>query len=240
MAQTRSGQPGLSGTGSIGSGRSGVRVARRALTVVAVVAAAAVAVAAPAAAVGNAPGAAHVGSVSYVKGTTTVVAAPVAPCSISGPTSGNSGTVTVNGVRFGSGTSTCTTTVTDPDSGTTSTKSEAVGKDFELSALVLLGGPRVKIANWRVTCTADEDGSTAGWSFGGLTGLATLPNPLPNNYVRELKNLLNVTIATITFNETTIPNDGSIGLTLAHIRLLPVSGMTGDVLVGNASCSPTP
>ncbi|SER04954.1 hypothetical protein [Actinokineospora terrae] len=187
-----------------------------------------------------APGTAHIGSANLVRLGIPTTLQPIAQCSVTGPSTGSSGVVSAAGVKFGGGTSTCTTRVVDADEGLTETKSEATGSNFELSALVLLGGPRLKIGTWKVSCVGDNEGSTAGWSFGGLTGLAALPNPLPTNYVRELKGGLNETLATITFKEVTTPPDGSITLNVAHIRFLPPSGISGDVLVGATTCSPTP
>ncbi|GAA2972916.1 hypothetical protein [Actinokineospora diospyrosa] len=199
-----------------------------------------VAVGTPASAAATSPGTASVGSATYARLGIPVTVAPVAQCAVTGPTTATSGTVSASGVRFGGGNSSCTTRVVDADAGLTETKSEATGTNFELSALVLLGGPRLKIGTWKVSCVGDNDGSTAGWSFGGLTGLTALPNPLPTNYVRELKGALNETLATVTFKEVTTPSDGSITLNVAHIRFLPPSGYTGDVIVGSTACSPTP
>ncbi|PPK60907.1 hypothetical protein V5P93_001933 [Actinokineospora auranticolor] len=186
-------------------------------------------------------GLANAGSASYNSGGPVTIA-PIAQCRVEGPTSASSNLISANGVRFGAAQSKCTTTVIDPQQSLTRTKSETNGSSFELSALVLLGGPRVKIGAYRATCTADNDGTTAGWSFANISGVGTLPNPLPNDYVVQLKSLVGVSLATITFNEVDFPepNDGSITLNIAHIRFLPASGITGEVVVGSTACSPTP
>ncbi|GLZ42939.1 hypothetical protein [Actinokineospora sp. NBRC 105648] len=190
----------------------------------------------------NPAGVAGLGSATVVKNGVADTVPPLAVCAVDGQTSASSPGDTATGVKFGPGSSTCTTTVVDPVNSTTSTKSEATGGQFELSGLVLLGGPRVKINTYKVTCTATHTGTTVGWTFSGLSGLTGVPSPVPVNYQRELKSLLGVTLATITFNEVVLPspNDGSIALNMAHVRFLPPSGVSGDVVVGATACSPTP
>jgi hypothetical protein len=42
------------------------------------------------------------------------------------------------------------------------------------------------------------------------------------------------------FNIQNLPGDGSIGLTMLRITFLPASGISGQVVLGHTSCSPTP
>ncbi|WP_018685899.1 hypothetical protein [Actinokineospora enzanensis] len=221
---------------------SRARLGVGALAVVATAVAALVVGTAPASARASVAGAAFNGSASYTKAGVQVTVAPLAPCSVAGPISATTPGISVNGAKFGSGSSSCTTTVVDPNTSTTQTKSHSENSQFELSALVLLGGDRVRINNYKVDCVADEDGTTASWSIASTSGLGTLPRPVPQNYVRELDNLIGTPLATITFNEISFPGgeDGSIALTLAHVRFLPASGMSGEILVGNTACAPTP
>ncbi|GAA4437786.1 hypothetical protein ACFQV2_12530 [Actinokineospora soli] len=207
-----------------------------ALTVLALVATAAPALAT------NPPGVANAGSASYVRNGAQVTIAPVAPCSVDGPTTATSGLQTGSGVKFTSATSSCTTTVVDPDTDTTKTVSKASGTGFELSALVLKGGPRIRMSSWQVTCTGTDAGSNVSWSFSGLSGMAALPNPVPQNYVREIRSSGGVLLATATFNGIVFPspNDGSISMTMARFAFAPGSGMTGEVRLGDTACSPTP
>ncbi|MGQ0838503.1 hypothetical protein [Actinokineospora sp.] len=208
----------------------------------AVAAAAGLLVGATPALAANPPGVAALGSASFVKGGVTTNVPMAAQCTVDGTTTATSTGITAAGVKFGGGRSTCATTVVDPDTETTTTKSESLGERFELSALVSAGGPRLRIAGYRVTCAATQGGTNASWSFTGLTGIPALPTPLPANYVHQLKKSNGTVLATATFNELTlpVPNDGSIALAMLHIRFLPASGVAGEVIVGATACSPTP
>ncbi|MFC5289986.1 hypothetical protein ACFPM7_23265 [Actinokineospora guangxiensis] len=194
------------------------------------------------AAASNPAGVADAGSASYTRNGSDIAIAPLAPCAVEGPTTASAGLQTGSGVKFTSATSSCETTVLDPDADTTKTVSKASGTGFELSALVLEGGPRIRIANWQVTCTATDQGTNVGWSFSGMSGLAALPNPVPQNYVREIKKSNGTLLATATFNGIRFPspNDGSIAMTLLRIEFAPDSDLAGEVVLGDTACSPTP
>ncbi|WP_447005989.1 hypothetical protein ACRAKI_05675 [Saccharothrix isguenensis] len=199
-------------------------------------------VAAPPAWAANPAGVASVGSAEFTKAGTLVSVPPLAPCAVDGTTSNQSEAVVRQGVRFGAGTSTCTTAVVDEANGTTTTTSEAIGTDFELSALLSAGGPRLRVANWKVTCTGTESGTHAGWSIGGLRGFPGLPQEIPPNYVHQVTTSDGTVLATATFGETVLPdpNDGSIAITMLHIRFTEASTVTGEVRLGETACSPTP
>ena len=199
-------------------------------------------VAPPPAWAANPAGVASVGSAEFTKGGTRVSVPPLAPCAVDGTTSNSSEAVSRTGVRFGAGTSSCTTVVVDPDHGTTKSTSEAVGTEFELSALVSAGGPRLREARWKVTCTGTESGTSAGWAADGLHGFAGLPEQIPTNYVHQVKASDGTVLATATFGETVLPdpNDGSIAMALLHLRFTEASTVTGDVVLGSTACSPTP
>jgi hypothetical protein len=199
-------------------------------------------VVAPPAWAGNPAGVASVGSAEFTKAGRKVSVPPLAPCAVDGTTSNTSRAVIRTGVRFGAGTSSCTTTVVDQANSTTTTTSEANGTDFELSALVSAGGPRLRVAEWKVTCAATESGTSAALSLGGLQGFPGLPEQIPANHVHEVKDPHGTLLATATFGETTLPtpNDGSIAMTLLHLRFTPASPLTGEVLLGPTACSPTP
>ncbi|WP_436496433.1 hypothetical protein [Actinokineospora sp. HUAS TT18] len=190
----------------------------------------------------NPAGVAALGSAQFTKGSTVSSIPTLAQCAVDGATSASTPGVVASGVRFGSGTSSCTTTVVDPDADVTTTKSEALGRDFELSALVTAGGPRIRIGNWRVTCNATQNGTSASWTYSGMTGLTGLPNPMPRNFVKEIKRSNGVLLATAKFNEIVLPdpNDGSIALTMMRVTFAPGSNITGEVVVGSTACSPTP
>ncbi|WP_158846511.1 hypothetical protein [Saccharothrix deserti] len=198
--------------------------------------------AAPPAWAANPAGVASVGSAEFTKAGMHVSVPPLAPCAVDGTTSNTSEAVVRMGVRFGAGTSSCTTAVVDPANDTTTTTSEANGTDFELSALVSVGGPRLRVAKWQVTCTATESGTSAGMSLGGLRGFSGLPEQLPANHVHEVKKSDGTVLATATFGETILPhpNDGSIAMNLLHLRFTEASTITGDVVLGATACSPTP
>ncbi|MFI9006727.1 hypothetical protein ACIGNX_05775 [Actinosynnema sp. NPDC053489] len=215
--------------------------ARRVGAVTAALALGLVAAAHPASAA-NPAGVASVGSAEFTKAGTRVSVPPLAPCAVNGTTSNSSEAVSRAGVRFGAGTSSCTTEVVDPADSRTKTTSEAVGSDFELSALVSAGGPRLRVSRWKVTCTGGEAGTSAGWGADGLQGFPGLPDQIPANYVHQVKDGDGAVLATATFGETVLPepNDGSIAMTLLHVRFSPASNVTGDVVLGATACSPTP
>ncbi|MGW5054692.1 hypothetical protein [Actinokineospora sp. NPDC004072] len=200
------------------------------------------ATAAPATAATTPAGVADTGSAAYGGAGGQVAIDPIAPCSVDGPTSGSSGVRSASGVTFGGGTSSCTRTDIDPATHTTQTVSTATGTGFELSALVPVGGPRIRIAEWTVTCTGSPTGTHVSWSYEGMSGLSALPDPVPVNYVREIRAADGTLLATATFNAVTrpSPNDGSIGLTMLRIRFQPGSGLDGEVRLGSTACSPTP
>ncbi|WP_370946326.1 hypothetical protein AB5J62_01680 [Amycolatopsis sp. cg5] len=186
-------------------------------------------------------GIATTGRAAFTKGGTTITVAPQAKCSVDGQSAASSPKVVKTGVTFGVGSSTCTTTTVDPVNEVTETNSQATGKDFELSALVSLKGPRINIKNYKVTCKGTQAGTNAGFSYSGATGLPTLPSPLPANYVAPLKKSGTSTVlAEATFNEQNLPGDGSIALNMIHIRFKPASGIDGEVIIGRTACSPTP
>src|SRR2546421_567801 len=133
------------------------------------------------------PGVANIGSAEFTKGGSTVTVPTQGHCSVEGPTSATAQVVTKPGITFGGGTSSCTTTVTDPNTDATTTTSTATGKNFELSALVSLGGPRVKLSTFTVKCTATQTQTNANWSYGGMTGTPNPPSPVPVGYVSPIK-----------------------------------------------------
>lgn len=189
----------------------------------------------------NPAGVASLGSASFTKGSQTPVSiSTIAGCAVEGPTSNSSGIITKTGIRFGGGTSTCTTTVVDPENDVTTTKSEATGQNFELSALVAAGGPRIKIQTYKVSCAATQTNTNASWSYGGATGLGTLPSPVPVGYVKPITKSNGTLLAEAIFNEQALPGDGSVGLTMLRIKFAPGSGITGEVVLGHTACSPTP
>ncbi|MGM1064127.1 hypothetical protein [Saccharothrix sp. Mg75] len=198
--------------------------------------------AAPAAWAANPAGVASVGSADFTKAGTRVVIEPLAACAVDGTTTARSEPVTRTGVRFGEGGSGCTTTVVDPAADRTTTSSEATGADFELSALVSAGGPRLRVARWRTTCAATDRGTEVGWGAEGLGGFAGLPEQVPNNHVHEVRKADGTVLARVTFGETVLPepNDGSIAVTALRVRFTEASGVTGEVALGSAACSPTP
>ncbi|SFW47612.1 hypothetical protein [Amycolatopsis australiensis] len=201
---------------------------------------AALAVAAAPAQADPQPGAANIGSAEFTKSGTTITVPTQGQCSLEGPTSATAQTVSKQGITFGGGTSSCTTTVTDPNTQATTTTSTATGKNFELSALVSAGGPRVKLSTFTVTCTATQTQTNANWSYGGMSGIPNPPSPVPVGYVAPIKRSNGTVLANAVFNTQNLPGDGSIALTMLRITFLPASGITGEVTLGNTSCAPTP
>ncbi|SDY69583.1 hypothetical protein SAMN05421504_106420 [Amycolatopsis xylanica] len=185
-------------------------------------------------------GIAHLGSADFTKGGTNIKVPVQGKCDVDGPTTKAAAPVSKTGITFGGGTSSCTTTVTDPNTDATTTSSKAEGKNFDLSALVSEKGPRVKIATYKVTCDATQTQTNAGWSYGGLSGIPALPNPVPEKHTVPLKKPDGTVLANAVFNIHDKPGDGSIALTMLRINFLPASKITGSVTVGHAACSPTP
>ncbi|WP_167441787.1 hypothetical protein [Amycolatopsis vastitatis] len=186
------------------------------------------------------PGVANIGSAEFTKAGATIKVPTQGHCSIGGPTSATAQQVSKPGITFGGGTSSCTTTVTDPNTSATTTTSTATGKGFELSALVSTGGPRIKLSTFTVTCTATHTQTNANWTFGGMSGLTNPPNPVPASYVSPIKKPDGTALANAVFNIQNLPGDGSVGLTMLRIDFLPASGISGQVTLGHTSCSPTP
>lgn len=189
----------------------------------------------------TAAGVASLGSANFTAaGQNTTSIETQGGCSLSGPTSVTADPVTGNGVTFGGGSSTCTTTVVDAAKNVTTTKSEATGKNFDLSALIGSGGKRIRIKSYTVSCAATQTQTSANWTFSGMSGLTAPPSPTPANYSQQLTGSGGTVLANAVFNEQIIPGDGSVTLNLLHVTFLPASGITGDVVIGSTACSPTP
>ncbi|MEA5362354.1 hypothetical protein VA596_22645 [Amycolatopsis sp., V23-08] len=184
-------------------------------------------------------GLADIGSADFTTAGSTSTIPAQGRCSIDGPTSATAEPVSQEGITFGGGTSSCTTTVTDPETGATTTTSTATGKKFELSALMSVGGPRVKLSTFTVTCTASRAQTSTNWSYGGMAGIPAPPSPVPAGYVAPIKKRDGTVLANAVFNTQTLPGDGSIGLTMLEITFLPASGITGRVVLGETACAPT-
>ncbi|MCU1686017.1 MAG: hypothetical protein JWQ81_6756 [Amycolatopsis sp.] len=188
----------------------------------------------PAQATAPTNGTASLGSVAFTKGNQSQVSVPsLAPCSLQGPATASSGPVVKSGVTLGGGTTTCTTTTAN---GAKTTQSVATGKDFALTALA---GTTLRIKTYGATCTGSSTGTSAGWTFGGMSGLTGLPAQIPSGYVHQVKQGSTV-LAEITFGEYILPNpaDGSIALNTLHIRFKPASHITGDIVLGATACTP--
>lgn len=197
-------------------------------------------VGAQAAAADTPAGVADLGSADFTKAGTTSTVPTLAPCTVDGTANASSPVVKKTGVTFGGGSSSCTRTVVDPDNEVTTTTSTATGKDFELSALLSVGGPRIKLRGYTVSCTATQDGTHAQWTFSGLTGISGLPSPVPAGYVKPITKSGGTVLANAEFNLVQQPGDGSISLTMLRITFAPASGITGSVTLGNTACAPTP
>ncbi|SFR22597.1 hypothetical protein SAMN04488564_106260 [Lentzea waywayandensis] len=198
----------------------------------------------------NPPGTASAGSADFAKADQTFKVAPLAVCDVNpdaaGTVTGASPAVSRTGLKIGETGSTCTTEVVNPDEFLTKTKSAAKGAGFDLSALAGLSGgnkgPRLKIAEWSITCEANEKGTSAGWELKGMSGWTGLPQQLPSGYVHDIKASNGTVLAKAKFTDTVfpVPNDGSIAMTLLKITFEPSSGYTGSITVGTVACSPTP
>ena len=198
----------------------------------------------------NPPGTASSGSADFAKADQTFKVAPLAVCDVNpdaaGTVTGASPAVSRTGLKIGETSSACTTEVVNPDEFLTKTKSVAKGAGFDLSALAGLSGgnkgPRLKIAEWTITCDATEKGTSAGWELKGMSGWTGLPQNITPGYVHDVKATNGTVLAKAKFTDTVfpVPNDGSISMTLLKITFEPSSGYTGSITVGSVACSPTP
>ncbi|MEV6713555.1 hypothetical protein AB0M48_16115 [Lentzea sp. NPDC051208] len=198
----------------------------------------------------NPPGTASAGSADFAKGSQTFTVAPLAVCDVNpdvaGTVTGSSPAVSRTGLKIGETRSTCTTEVVNPDEFLTRTKSVATGVDFDLSVLAGLSGgnrgPRLKIAEWSVSCDATETGTSAGWQLKGTSGWTGLPPQIPPGYVHDVKASNGTVLAKAKFTDTAfpVPNDGSLSMTLLKLTFEPSSGYTGSITLGTVACSPTP
>ncbi|HEX3790216.1 MAG TPA: hypothetical protein VHW44_20275 [Pseudonocardiaceae bacterium] len=187
----------------------------------------------------NPDGVASPGSASVVQNGTTKSITGLARCDVDNKASASSpGASIANIVSYGSASSTCT-----KDATADTTKSVANGSKFELDALVPYGGPRIRFTSYQVSCAATTGGTSANWTFSGMTGLTGLPQQIPTDYTQTIKGSQNKVVAKVVLNEIILPNpnDGSIRLHLMHIVLFPNGGgpLSGNIYLGSTACSPT-
>lgn len=162
---------------------------------------------------------------------------PIAPCTTEGALEGTNNEVSVpNVATYSNSKSVCTI----DDVGEIATATVTGGR-FRFDALRQYNGPRIRLSSYSAKCETTLTGSKASFTFSGLSGIS-VPSQIPPNHV--------VTVpggpdgkpkATVTFNETLVPNppDGSMTVHLMHIRMFPQGGpTTGDAYVGTVHCSP--
>ncbi|MCT2588004.1 choice-of-anchor P family protein [Actinophytocola gossypii] len=141
--------------------------------------------------------------------------------------------------EFEAGDTTC-----EVDQGVAS--ASVTGGRFRLAGLAQYGGPElIRIADFTATCESTETGSRSRVRLGELSGV-TVPSPIPPNYLVTIPGSEPDAppIATLTFNEKTLtePTDGAMTVNLLHVRLFPdgpTEQVTGDIVVGTVTCSPS-
>ena len=185
-------------------------------------------------------GEADLGSASFVRSGARVDVPSLASCLVDGTESAASDPVVLPGLTFGGGNDSCTRAVIDPNRNTTATGATVDGRNFELSALTTVGGPRISIAQYQLTCTGTPGGTKANWGLSGLAGLPALPSPVPANYPRTIVRADGTPLASAVFNVLDQPGGGATGITMLTITFLPASRISGSVTVGHAECTPTP
>lgn len=181
-----------------------------------------------------------IGSVDATYDGEAVAIDPLAECDTQGSATGASAAVREAGfLEFGTGRSTCEL---DEETGVAS--AEVTGRLFRLDALRPYGGPRIRMTNYTVECATTENGSTASFHIGGLSGLS-VPSQLPPNHVVTVpgRGVGAPPLAKVTLNETVVPDppDGSMTVNIMRINLFPDGGggeLDGEVVVGSVSCSP--
>jgi hypothetical protein len=180
-----------------------------------------------------------IGSVDATAHGETFEVGPLAECDTQGTQQATSGSEAEAGFfEFGPGTSTCTL---DESTGVASAESSSTL--FRLDALRAYGGPRIRMTSYSSECSTTENGSTASFHIGGLSGLS-VPAELPPNYVTTVpgRTAGDPPLAKVTMNETIVPDppDGSMTVNIMRIELFPEGGgdHEGEIVVGSVSCSP--
>jgi hypothetical protein len=190
-------------------------------------------VAAPAqAAPGDAVATGNAGAVTIGQ----TVVPPIAPCATEGtPQAANNEVSVPNVVTFSGSQSVCTI----DDVGEIATATVTGGR-FRFDALRQYDGPRIRLTSYTAKCNTTLTGSNASFQFSGLSGVS-VPAQIPPNHVVTIPGEPGKPKATVTFNETVVPDPPNGGMTvhLMHIRMFPQGGPTsGDAYVGTVHCSP--
>jgi len=181
-----------------------------------------------------------IGAVDIVLDGEPVTVDPVAECDTDGLQQASSAGAEVEDfVEFAGGTTSCTV---NQSNGVA--RASVTGGRFRLDGLRQFGGPRtIRMTSFSASCETTETGSSARFQFRGLTGL-TVPSSIPPNHVVTIPGRAGAPpVATVTFNETLIPDppDGSMTVNLMHFRLFPqgpADEVGGDIVVGSVSCAP--
>jgi hypothetical protein len=180
------------------------------------------------------------GSVDATRNGTAVQVGPLAACDTQGAATGTSAAVLKSGFfEFGPSSSTCTL-----NAATGVATGRVHGDLFRLDALRSLGGPRIRMTDYNVTCSTTANGSSASWQVGGLSGISVPPEIPPNHVVIVPGRTSGAPpMAKVTMNQTIVPDppDGSMTVNIMHIELFPQGGnsnLSGEIVVGSVSCSP--
>jgi hypothetical protein len=178
-----------------------------------------------------------VGSVDATYSGASVEVDPLAECATDGVSVGSTAGYRVPGfVEFGSGSSICSLSAEGV------AKAKVTGKLFRLDVLRPHGGPRIRMTNFSAECSTTENGSTASFHIGGLSGIS-VPATLPPNHVVTIAGSGPGAppLAKITLNETITPDppDGSMTVDIMRIELFPEGGPhSGELTVGTVDCAP--
>ncbi|GAA4532804.1 choice-of-anchor P family protein [Amycolatopsis samaneae] len=177
---------------------------------------------------------ASVGSVDIMIDDEHIVTPELARCAVdASPGERTQGGATGDIAVFGAGETRC-------GRNETAAIGQAYGKRFQADVLKRFGGPVLTARTFEAKCATSKDGSSGDVRLGTVTGVK-VPENIPANYRITVPGKAGETLATVTLNETVVPDpaDGSMTTHALHVKLFPKGGpASGDIYLGTARCDP--